>query len=1571
MSKKVVNILVTINPIELAREVEDSYFRYLETSFYFRDPDLRKSFNQALTSGRIIKGPYLEGTPVYKCGVTSKEAAEEIVGFLPDEGFLRAIEGERALYQHQEEAIRKIADGKNIVVTTGTGSGKTESFLYPILLHLYQEYKAGTLCSGVRALILYPMNALANDQRERLGGISAKLQEYNSGFNFTFGQYIGQTPEDEYDTRRNAEDHLRNRFPGELVLRSEMRKTPPQILLTNYSMLEYLLIRPFDSPLFDNGLAKWWTFIVLDEAHQYKGAKGIEMGMLIRRLKQRLREGGRTESFRCIATSATLTNAEQEKDLVAQFASELFGESFTEDSVILGVTESVPSNSTCKLQVEDYKIIFSSLKTGSKDNLRQYGGFYEEVKNCDLEKIAGNLLRNDQRATKLRQIVTHEAIDLREIGKALFPEVAKESQINALALLVELLIKAVDPISGTPLLSARYHFFVRSLEGAFLSYYPESKISLDRSGNIGEGKFFETALCRECGQHYLVGQIIKNKLEEANRDPGHHHYGAIFFRPLNPKEIEALEYEDNEEFDDEEENSNDYRQLYRLCTICGHIELLEPRMVGEVMSMSPCGHASFIYLEEQESSEEKTDQIPKCSLCQYKGQDPVREITHGTDGPHVVIATGLYKHIYNQLPAEHRKILAFADSRQEAAFFAWYLDNSYYEILNRSLIYKTISELSTYSKQGLSLREIAGGIEETYKKKELFPPSMGELEQKNKIWSYLYQEFLTDEKRISLEGVGLIKWMIKWPDNFFIPEELNHPPWSLSIEEAKNLIFTLLDFLRTDKAVDLMVREGVRISWSDLNLQANQKSVIYLESGTFPRSQRQRLRRWNGLQGRRAQFLIKFLTTKGLSKDEAKEETAKLLAVIWDAIRGIGVDGAYQICSRNNDGYRLKPDWWRAAALKPDDSVFICDTCGRIQTVSVLAICTRHRCPGRVSLIKVKDLEVDHYRQLYQSDLPGPMRVEEHTAQINYEKGREYQKDFKSGKIHVLSCSTTFELGVDLGDLNIVFLRNVPPESFNYTQRVGRTGRRSGIPGFALTYCRKSAHDFYHFNNPQRMLKGTIRAPILHIGNEKIITRHVVATIFSYYFREHQERFQKVKDFIGDFTNPSAVADFKDHLLKKREKYEEIIKEIIPKKMWKRIGLGDKMWFEKIVGEDSRLRLAELEIASDFRSVTNIEQKAVERKDYRKAEWARKRQDTIKNESTLAFLSRKAIIPKYGFPVDVVGLDTQNIQQTAESKQVALERDLSLAISEFAPSSRLVANKKEWVSYAVKRVPEREWDRWYYCIPHNTFIKKEKREESELEKCCSGMRKFIIPRFGFVTNQERAQEPKGRPNRLFSTRPYFVGLKGSEPEEIDFGAIVVSKAALGQMVVICEGRKEAGFNICTTCGAGFCSRPQTHDNPFGEKCLGRLEKFSLGHEFITDVLGLRFILPTTNNIPIDPYWFTYSLGTALLEGTSEVLEIPSTDLNVTIAFDTLHQSYQIILYDAVPGGAGLVARLEEKSLLYEVISIGQQRVSGKCGCQEDTSCYGCLRSYRNQFAHQKMQRGPVKEYLSAILAIAD
>ncbi|TGG84447.1 MAG: DEAD/DEAH box helicase, partial [Aphanocapsa feldmannii 288cV] len=323
--------------------IQQRYENYLKTSFFFKNSTLRKSFQSALReAGNLLKGPFPELSRGFKQGLNAQALAHECFPH-ESEALLPALI-DKPLYVHQEQAVRATyLDQHNIVVATGTASGKTESFLYPILFELYRQFLRGELKQpGVRALILYPMNALANDQRNRLGNICKALQhDAASTFAPTFGQYIGQTPENRKDKMRRSDTREAERLPGELIFREEMRATPPHILLTNYSMLEYLLIRPDDSPLFDGDRGRQWQFIVLDEAHQYRGAKGMEMGMLIRRLKQRLFDGGRKDSFRCIATSATMSSSESEEDkhVVAKFAENLFGEPFSAPQVIFGESQ--------------------------------------------------------------------------------------------------------------------------------------------------------------------------------------------------------------------------------------------------------------------------------------------------------------------------------------------------------------------------------------------------------------------------------------------------------------------------------------------------------------------------------------------------------------------------------------------------------------------------------------------------------------------------------------------------------------------------------------------------------------------------------------------------------------------------------------------------------------------------------------------------------------------------------------------------------------------------------------------------------------------------------------------------------------------------------------------------------------------------------------------------------------------------------------------------------------------------------------------------------------------------------
>ena len=272
---------MAFNVIEASKKITGKYKRYLKTMFDIADPDYKRIFEEKIEADKSFsRGPYLDVVDSFKRG---KEVSELI-----DEGILNSDFKNihdiyvKTLYSHQLDSLIKIKEGNNVIVSTGTGSGKTESFLIPIFNHLMDEKKEnGKISSGVRALIIYPMNALANDQLKRLRNL---LKDYSD---ITFGAYTGQT-----ENRRDNALRLYKKLYGEdenplvneLISREEMKKNPPHILITNYAMLEFLMLRPEDNVFFNGGYANKWKFIVLDEAHTYNGSTGIEVSMLLKRV---------------------------------------------------------------------------------------------------------------------------------------------------------------------------------------------------------------------------------------------------------------------------------------------------------------------------------------------------------------------------------------------------------------------------------------------------------------------------------------------------------------------------------------------------------------------------------------------------------------------------------------------------------------------------------------------------------------------------------------------------------------------------------------------------------------------------------------------------------------------------------------------------------------------------------------------------------------------------------------------------------------------------------------------------------------------------------------------------------------------------------------------------------------------------------------------------------------------------------------------------------------------------------------------------------------------------------------
>jgi len=1553
---------------DMAQNIEEKYRNYLKTTFYFRDPEFRNSFEENLVKGCLSKGPFLEAIPSFAQGDTPRNLLKKLGYKNIDDSFLSSLEGDRSLYSHQEKAFRRALSNENYVVATGTGSGKTEAFLYPILFHIYQEFLNGNLKKGIRAIILYPMNALANDQRDRLGKIASILEEKKSAFRFTFGQFIGETPEDANDSTRNARDHLNHRLPGELVLRSEMRTTPPHILLTNYSMLEYLLLRPNDSPLFDNGASRFFKFIVLDEVHQYNGSRATEMAMLLRRLKLRLRDGGCTDQLQCIATSATLSDPNESNLKISHFVTELFGEPFLKENIITA-EKNKRAVSEYTLEPEDYQVLQKALSENDQKSIEKIHTLYIEIKGdqpdlVDIPRLAGAILKRDKKACSLLMILEQSTKTIDELAEKLFPEKQSIERKSLINLLVQLLIKARDPESGTALLSARYHFFLRSLEGAFISYYPQKRIFIDRKITDRNGMVFEVALCRECGQHYIIGKIKNGHLVEAVQDPSQTEFGISYFRPLE----NAGSY-----VEEDESEKQDTQKKYSLCLICGAI-------AQEKNGDLKCGHnKSITVVKEDSSNENGNKQISRCGFCGFTGgnRDPVRSIVYGTDGPNVVIATSLF-----QLLSEgKRKILAFADNRQEAAYFAWYLEDSYQEIARRNAMNKILCGIEQYPSDGLSLISL---FDLAYKRSKNYfqdQQSSDESTIKKNIQIAFYRELMTNEKRISLEGVGLLQWKIKLPEGLVVPILMLNPPWSLDDTQARNLIAYLLDTLRSDKAIEINSLPDAPINFDDLSIKGTQLNIKIGEI-----LGNRNMRSWDGKRGGRAKYLSRILIKKGIREEDALEKAVQCLRQIWDNIREYDENASLndRIFYPINDARRLNPNWYRAFPIHKESHIFVCNICGRVHASSLFGICSSPHCNGDLELIDAVTLERNHYRQLYQSEMIPKMRVEEHTAQLDHDVARFFQHEFGKGKIDVLSCSTTFELGVDLGDLDNVFLRNIPPEAFNYAQRVGRCGRRPGNPGFAISYCRRASHDLFYFLNPERMINGKIKAPSISLQNEKILVRHMTAYALTKFFYRFPDRFRSVNEFIIDFDNPKATSDFNTFIIDNITRMTQDLMKIIPIEMHTQMGLHNENWVKVISGigeenqNESRLYLAEVEVSSDFKSACLFEEQATKDKRYKLAQWANDRKRTIADEDVLSFLSRKAVIPKYGFPVDVVELDTNRIRTGQESSKVTLQRDLSMAISEFAPSSSIIDNKKEWTSFGIKRVPEKELQKvhYKYCEKHNAFMTWNPGEQEPELPCKDNGKKFdyIIPQFGFTTSIDPPKNPTGRVEKVFSTRPHFVGILGNDIASFltpkDDPIIEITKSIRGKLVVLCEGKKGAGFYICEQCGAGFRERPSVfhkpHNTSMKQPCTGQLEWVYLGHEFVTDIVQIK--IKKLLGVISDRLWFAYSLGYALLAGTAQVLEIPENDINITVGRLTETEEISIIMYDDVPGGAGLVSQIEKPETFKKCLEASLERVNGSCGCGEDTSCYGCLRNYRNQFAHPNLKRGDVRYFLTELLS---
>ncbi|WP_187119895.1 DEAD/DEAH box helicase [Corynebacterium provencense] len=1573
----------TVDPIAAAEHISQDYRRYLKTMLRPSNSLISEAFFTAVdTAESLTTGPILQLTPPYAPGNSPQTLIDQ--GVL-QESFTQldsAIPLDRPLYQHQEQALHKVASGRNLIVSTGTGSGKTESFLIPVLNELFRQKEAGELGPGVRALLLYPMNALANDQVKRLRQLLVNTPE------ITFGRYTGETKQTQKDALtlyREVNGQKARPLPNELISREQMQQTPPNILLTNYAMLEYLLLRPTDTTLFDGDQADSWRFIIMDEAHVYAGAQGTEIGMLLRRLKDRV---VREQPLQCIATSASLEGTEQQ---IMDFGSDIFGEPFefvTDDpsrqDLVRATKEERPHEPTWALNPTLFDGAGDAgvqvLTDALTEEVHRRGG-----SSTDRQQRYG-VLSEEQHIVALREELAEHSTSIADAGAALWPELDQDAAMHRVHQLVQ--IGSVETsASGVPVLAARYHFFVRSTEGAFLGFREGMTpvISLDRQthipGSDPERPMYELGTCTKCGAVHLGGAVEDwtflpiEKAADAER--------AQRWVVLTDQDKDAVLDEDEDETNQGEEKSNGKPVLTALCMGCGELN-------SDVTADScvHCGSHDLLTVRVLEYMAKNKQQT--CAVCGGRSVHLIRRLMTDVNAAPAVLTTSLYQLLPPSDKPEEldlvgggRKLLTFSDSRQAAAFAAPYLESSYGGLLERRILVEALTDEEFAA--GGPIRQWVKRAGEVAQRNGVLAKTASPRQLRETAGPWVFYDMASTTRRLATEGLGLAKIEVRPEalDRMEIVPQLKKFLGSADEQTARDFLNLLVQDVRHKGAI--MPPKDIPVNFNDERFapRTGQQTITY-DGGrnqlTKTFSWKAKGNRTNNRQG----FFTKVISQAGQNISRPDQFIEQLMKLVWERLQTaeiLRVENTNHMDRFAVDAQQL--------IVRPGETAswYRCDTCQTLTAFNVMELCPNGWCPGHLDAVDPQDPLVakNHYRVLAHDMELLPLTAKEHTAQWTPVAAGDIQREFVDGRINVLSCSTTFELGVDVGDLQSVVLRNVPPRTANYVQRAGRAGRRTGSAAFVLTFAKRAAHDMSVYQNPVSMIDGEMAAPFIHIENDRIDTRHAYSVAFADFLRRQNDAGRTWRT-VGEFFRESngnlpGYPALVEYLTDVPKNVMAALHRILPPAMHELVGLDDGRWAQNYT---ELLEKVAATVSDDFALLEEQESEASKKKHFSRAAQIQRTMKTLETEQLLSFLAKHNLLPKYGFPVDTVDLSTS---LSPEGKKIQLQRDLLMAITDYAPGAQVVAGGQLWESAGLRVVPGKDLQTSYWILcPHCDHVETSKVEFGEMVTCSrcaepldsAKAQQFVIPQFGFVAKQKSSRVGTTPPERVWS-RTEFVQEFGEEmqttvypPNATDDDAtsestptVQVSAWARTTMGALNSGSTYLGYTYCSACGFASDQRqfPKSHINPrTGNECtMHHLERRSLAHTYETDIATIAApLFPSGDR----NQW--RSALYAVLEAASETLQIDRDDLGGTLAMYDGRPT--MVLFDAVPGGAGITTKIQEN--FPEVLRAALHRVS-YCGCGEDTSCYACLRSYSNQRFHESLRRDAAKELLEHMLNVVN
>jgi len=1697
-------------PTRLVHRLQEALRGYIESAYPLNDPTLvrarRRLLEQDAGGHLLAQEPYIETTTRYATSSAtygdlglsaslatffSKLATTASAQSTPEDARTVLYP---SMYAHQEGAFREfLVKRKDIVVATGTGSGKTECFLVPMVGSLYDEAVRSPRTfeqPGVRALILYPMNALVNDQLSRLRlllgdpAVADAFKVLGDGRRFPrFGMYTGRTPYPGPRTpRRDAErvkplldyylglspeveERLRRlgRYPAkdlqafyaqnearrrtyqsgkrvgqeytdhnwerrlhtgpddrELLTRQEMvhgaGSRPghaPDVLVTNYSMLEYMLMRPFERPIFAE--TKRWLdqdgtqlLLVLDEAHMYRGAKGAEVAFLIRRLRARLGIHDRPDKLRVIATSASLGEGAAAVDAVKRFAADITGKRPENFEAITGTREVPTPASPAPKDIAD---MLASLDLDGINEALDAPTLREKLApllppsanpNPSEHEVLADLhaaLENQPWVNQLVKEAAGQAVALSELAPRVFP--GHPDARRALEALLTVSTLARNKADEPGLVPTRVHGLFRGLHGLYACVNAHCEGRQSEPGDpalLGKlfttpravcdacgCRVFEIASCRSCGSPYLLAYSQDESLDGLSFLWGETE-GALFRLELLPS---APRYTDRTE-------------LVRLHLRTGYLDIGNRFPDDEVRELA-------VGLNGDGKREASFD---RCAMCQPAAPAKSRIYDFRTRGeqPFTALIEAQFAEQPPQkrdprLPNHGRKVLVFSDGRQKAARLAPALEHSHARDLFRQVVALAAHELR--DKGGLSaMQYLYPAVVHlcAHRGYDLFPAA-DEVEFHNHLVQVKAKSL---QQTIAMANRGWLRATRSFAQAIF--SELTDRYYSLpalalaTVEEdpdTADIIFDDFPSVGFDAdAQRVLFRAWLRQHLERLSFRPDGAETRELGEGWAHPQGINAARIEHVLPNRFDQYLAHVL----------RGDTAQVEAVnkwFQHVVRDKGLlhfesDLYYLQLQGLSLNLRLDANWLR------------CRDCARIHPEALADACPA--CLGQVVEVDADylDARTGFYRRQVQRAFderalePFGLSAAEHSAQLTgqpnesaFNKVEEYELRFQDvpldnlPPIDVLSCTTTMEVGIDIGALSGVALRNVPPHVANYQQRAGRAGRRGRSIASVITYAHGTSHDAHFFDHPEQMISGDVRAPVVYVENQQVLERHIHAYLVQRFFHERVPPDPRSYDLFGSLGSVEQfLSEAHPCSLLKLEAWLDENADLLRRELAGWVPSFSFGLNEPVSEVEETLRLAVSRTKERIRAVLPVEEYAARDT---LMDLERESLERRLEEPLLETLIGHAVFPRYAFPTDVVTFWVSKPRQPGDapgkrSFDYEPQRDLQLALTEYAPGRSLTIDKWRFESAALyspyEPTPAHTIQRqrpYTSCSDCSWATMDSAMAQLTLCPVCGSdqlTRTAFITPAGFAPDLNAKREVDRGQAISYAGMTDRARLEPQDPPSAwteGCDGRLLRWTGPRRLVMVNKGVGQRGFRVCPDCGRaepeygpGFTATklmkggaPTTHQHPLekGVVCAGVGDgPFYLGHEFPTDalLLRLRVTVPvqlgaatTTGFLTRASRMALSSMVEALGLAASRVLQIDEGELSgwCTPVMGGRADEAQLYLYDLLPGGAGY-ARAVGNDL--PAVLDAAEALLGGCDCP--SSCYRCIRHYGNNWIHASLDR---------------